>query len=518
MEARHRCVRATWGGLWVHTARVAACAALVACADDDPAPPTGEGGGGAGASTTASTTSTTDTGTGGGSSGGGGSGGGGGAPTATCASGGAGPAEWSCVYGTAGEENIMGAEADAAGNFVVTGWGTLFDGLPTPPAGGSAIPLAKYAPSGTSLWKKQFICTDGFPDDSNALAVDGTDIVVAGSCVGTVDFGAGDPPGEGNTFVTKLDESGDPVWSVRIGGSQGVSVVDEGGGVTDAAIDDSGRVVLAISTFGAMDFGAGPIAGGGGVDAYVVVLDANGAPLWAHGVLAAGNQYAWSVATTPDQGVIFAGSFEGTIDLGGGPLTSAGQHDYFVAKLDAAGNHVWSKRFGDAAQQIVSRVAVDASGDLRLSGMFEGTIDLGGGPLTAAGADVFAARLDPDGNHVWSKSVGSDDAWTGGIAIDADGTLVLGGTFATTIDFGGGALPASQEPAAFVAKLDANGNHVDSHAFGSTEYPGAAVTAVAVGPSGATLLGGWTSSAIDFGNGPLAWAGYYDGFVAMLPP
>lgn len=36
--------------------------------------------------------------------------------------------------------------------------------------------------------------------------------------------------------------------------------------------------------------------------------------------------------------------------LGAGRLTRAGSVDIYVAKFDAAGNHLWSQRFGDAAR------------------------------------------------------------------------------------------------------------------------------------------------------------------------
>ncbi len=43
-----------------------------------------------------------------------------------------------------------------------------------------------------------------------------------------------------------------------------------------------------------------------------------------------------------------AGEFEGTVDFGAGPLTSAGGSDIFFLKLDPSGSVIWSKRFGAA--------------------------------------------------------------------------------------------------------------------------------------------------------------------------
>ncbi len=93
---------------------------------------------------------------------------------------------------------------------------------------------------------------------------------------------------------------------------------------------------------------------------------------------------------------LVAGDFEGTLDAGGGPLASAGARDVFVAKLDLAGEHVWSKRFGDGASQTLGSVAVDRDGNVVLTGAFAGTLDLGAGPLTSVDAlDIFVAKLAP---------------------------------------------------------------------------------------------------------------------------
>ena len=51
-----------------------------------------------------------------------------------------------------------------------------------------------------------------------------------------------------------------------------------------------------------------------------------------------------------------------------------------AAKLDGNGNHVWSKRFGDSAPQFVDAIAVGADGSVVLTGQFMGALDFGGGP------------------------------------------------------------------------------------------------------------------------------------------
>ncbi|HUN81537.1 MAG TPA: hypothetical protein VMV81_08520 [Phycisphaerae bacterium] len=63
--------------------------------------------------------------------------------------------------------------------------------------------------------------------------------------------------------------------------------------------------------------------------------------------------------------------------------------DIFLAKFDASGNHLWSKRFGDSLSQIGAAIAVDLAGSVWIAGSFLGSLDFRGGPLTSAGASLY---------------------------------------------------------------------------------------------------------------------------------
>jgi hypothetical protein len=102
------------------------------------------------------------------------------------------------------------------------------------------------------------------------------------------------------------------------------------------------------------------------------------------------------VATDSTGQVAVVGVFADSIDFGGGPVVSAGSYDVFVAKLDADGEHLWSQRFGDAIEQRGSDIAMDDDGNVVVTGNFYSTIDFGGGILTSAGwNDVFVVKLAP---------------------------------------------------------------------------------------------------------------------------
>ena len=253
----------------------------------------------------------------------------------------------------------------------------------------------------------------------------------------------------------------------------------------------------------------------------VAAPDVNAPPvaLFAERFGDAADQFAWSVASGADGSIVVAGEVAGSLDFGGGPLTSAGQGDVFVAKLDAGGHHLWSARFGDADEQYAEHVAIDASGDIAVIGSFCGNVDFGGGPLacTGGGHDVFVAVFDGSGHHLWSKSFGSpgtiEDGW--GIAFDASGNVLVTGGAEGAIDFGGGAAPPEGEQSIFVAKLDPLGGFLWSKRVGDPlEQIGFAVTTDAAGD---VLLTGRFEGTIDFGSGAMT-AGLREAFVAAYDP
>src|SRR5262249_5464222 len=143
--------------------------------------------------------------------------------------------------------------------------------------------------------------------------------------------------------------------------------------------------------------------------------------------------------------IISVGYFQGTANFGGASLTSAGGFDVVIAKYAADGTHLWSKRFGGTGDEYVKKVALDASGNIFITGIFRGTADLGRGPLTSLGGlDMFVAKYSPSGDPLWAKRFGDmyDDS-ANGIAVDAAGNVVVTGNFGWRIDFGGGMLYAA---------------------------------------------------------------------------
>lgn len=142
--------------------------------------------------------------------------------------------------------------------------------------------------------------------------------------------------------------------------------------------------------------------------------------------------------------------------MGCAPIASSvGQADLFVTKLGPSGNCIYSKAAGDADYQHGQSIAVNGAGNVLLTGYFGGTLDLGCGPLSSAGAfDIYVARLGASGSCVWSRSAGSlDYDLSQDVAADASGHALITGTYTGFFDLGCGALPSSSSFDMFVAKL-----------------------------------------------------------------
>jgi hypothetical protein len=144
--------------------------------------------------------------------------------------------------------------------------------------------------------------------------------------------------------------------------------------------------------------------------------------------------------------VVF-GYATGNVDFGSGTQSNAGEEDAFVAVVDPTGSVVWGQLFGSSGSDRVAGAAVDASGNIYVTGYVEGPAGLGPCGLEQDGGangdpNTFVAKLGPDGSCAWATT------WTGnlagtGIAIGPDDNLVVIGRFFDTIDFGGGTMLAA---------------------------------------------------------------------------
>jgi hypothetical protein len=418
---------------------------------------------------------------------------------------------------------------DAGGNVYTVGTfhGTVdFDPGPgtynlTAVGGGGEVFISKLDNDGNFVWARQLGGTSH--DAGLAVAVDaGGNVYSTGVFYGTADFDPGPgtynltPAGANDLFISKLDNGGNFVWARGMGGSSfDVGSYDVGYAV---AVDAGGSVYTAGVFSGTADFDPGPgtynLTSAGGNDGFVSKLDNGGNFVWARQLGGSSGDYGLAVAVDAGGNVYTTGTFAGTADFdpGGGThnLTSAGDYDIFISKLDNAGNFVWARGLGEISLDQGQAVAVDAGGNVYTVGDFRGTVDFDPGPgtynLTSAGTDdVFISKLDNDGNFVWAGQLGGIFSDAGiGVAVDAGGNVYTTGYFSNAVDFDPGPgtynLTSAGEGDVFISKLDNVGNFAWALRWGGiSEDEG---FGVAVDTGGNVYATGAFGDTVDFDPGP----------------
>lgn len=425
---------------------------------------------------------------------------------------------WAEGFGDAGAQHGTSIAVDGANNVLVAGYfdGTMVFGNDTLQAVvGPDIFIAKLDPSGKPLWAKSF--GGAGEQKATSVAVDSAgNVLVAGYFDGAVDFGNNPlSSAAGSFFVAKLDPSGKHLWSKKFG------TVDDDNR-TFVATDSMNNVLVTGYFTDTVDFGGGNVVTGkGSSDIFVAKLDPTGKGVWSHSFGDASEQKATSIAVDSLNDVFITGEYFGTVNFGGNLLKDTGisNTDIFVAKFDPGGNPLWSHGYGDDKTQGGMSVAVDKLGNSLVTGYFSGSVDFGGsgGGLTSDGAanDVFIAKLDKDGQKVWSRAIGDAGQQAGaGIAADSLGDVLLTGYFYGSVDFGGGPLTGSIGTTVFVTALDLKGGHQWSKAFGAAaDQIG---SGIAVDKLDDVLVLGDYGAQIDFGGGPVTNAGSTDVFVAKF--
>jgi hypothetical protein len=196
------------------------------------------------------------------------------------------------------------------------------------------------------------------------------------------------------------------------------------------------------------------VTSGGQRDAFVVKLNTSGVLQWITYLKGPTDDYGYGIAVDTSGNVYVTGE---SYTTWGSPVRpfAGGTKDAFVAKLNNGGALQWNTFLGGSSDDYGYGIAVDTSGNVYVTGESYATWGSPVRPFAGGKSDAFVARLNTSGYLQWNTFLGgSSDDWSLGIAVDTSGNVyVTGGSYAT---WGSPVRPFGGEDA-FVAKLNTSG-------------------------------------------------------------
>jgi hypothetical protein len=184
-------------------------------------------------------------------------------------------------------------------------------------------------------------------------------------------------------------------------------------------------------------------SGSGQDDYYVIKIDASGNSLWSKIFASRNEADADSIAQVVDGGYIIAGrTFSGDRE----------EKEVFLAKTDLKGNYQWVHNFGREYYEwgYSSIIAADGS-----------YITVGQDETPGVNTDFYLRKRNNDGKYAWSRSYGGGDYdWGYGIAAAAGGYVLAGLTYS----FGNG------NDDVYLVKVNEDGDEIWAKSYGGTGY------------------------------------------------
>jgi len=441
------------------------------------------------------------------------------------------------VYGDDASSSIA---VDGSGNVYTTGQftGTVdFDpgsgDFTLTAAGQFDVFISKLNPSGNFEWAKRI--GGNFYQGGLSILLDASgNMYVLGYFYGAVDFDPG--PAEQmltatdqDVFIMKLNPQGDLLWAKNVGGNgqdAGYSLLT----------DTLQNVCVAGFYSGTGDFDPGTgvfnLTAVGARDIFVLKLDSYGDFQWAISVGGAGDDFGRSLDSDASGNLYITGLFYGTVDFNPGAensyLTSNGQNDAFILKLNEEGDFIWAKNIGGATNDGALSIAVDAIGNVYTAGGYSDIVDFDPGAQLAyqvpvGSNDSFILKLDSSGNFVWVRSLGGTaNVNTYALNIDLYGNINATGSFHETADFDPGQevfnLTSDGLSDIFILRIDPSGNFVWGQRIGGEGFDRG--VDIKTDASGSIYITGDFSNTCDFdprdGITNLTSAGFQDAFLLKL--
>lgn len=324
--------------------------------------------------------------------------------------------------------------------------------------------LAKYDADGNIVWAKAI--ADGVPRFTSInIDKSAEKLLLTGVFSSTVVFGNDTLTGKSttsydNSFVARMDTSGNSLWAVPIHSFRSVTS-------TDIDTDESGNVYVIGSFYDNMTVADTTLTAANGQydnDIFCTKLNASGVFEWIKQIPgnAEGSIADKAVAVDNEGNCYINGHFSYDLQIDDMVVTWIGGTDVFVAKISGDGETIWAQALGSPnySGDRAGDIAINGSGNIFVIGDYYAdshqSLYIGDTIIPDIQYASFVAQFNPAGDLVWAKRGGKSVAQEIGSHIDVDetGNCYITGNVHGPISFEDGfEFPDLDDSHVFVAKL-----------------------------------------------------------------
>ena len=316
----------------------------------------------------------------------------------------------------------------------------------TPGGYGTAPFLVKCNTAGSFAWAIQGVPIQDFGYESingaSSVAIDGDEnIYFSGRFREKLAFGGDTLTNEHRPdyapYLVKCTSSGSFEWARQGFVSYSIYVLNSVSSPVEITVDHDGNSLITFDLLNdIINFGSYSVEGDGGC---IVKYDANGNARWAYNV---------------------AGSMKGLCGIAGNKFLAAGTigGNVVVSQADSSDVEEWrAVSAGNSGTAQVVNLASDSYGNI----FMYGKTDIPD-PLTGSITGAFLAKINPDGDTLWSLPLnGGDFNTTYGsfVSVDREDNVCIMGNFTDTLRIGNKMLTSyGYTNTLFIAKINSSGN------------------------------------------------------------
>ena len=426
--------------------------------------------------------------------------------------------DWVNTYGGLKSDAAKSICTDRHGNVFITGYfqdSVSFENTVLKSKGDTDIFLVKLSDKGELLWVKQaggdFRKNMIMTESGKAIATDyKNNIYLTGIFATSAQFEDTiiRSNGGNDIFIAKYKTSGKLLWAKNYG-SIGHDLV------YDLELDYTNNILITGDIYEKANIGdlKGPDKGS---SAFLAKLTNDGKSIWLRTLQGTGHLFGKTITSDFEGNTYWGVNFRNKLNRSNNIIESYGNYDFIIEKVNQSGSVIWFNHFCGKGNNKISSIGINNLNDLYITGHFSNTITLEDKNLTSKGNnDVFVAKINQKGKVIWINNFGGTGSDKGkSLFIKNDSTVIISGEFQDKVMFKNESITADGHTDVFIAVVNGDTKNNLILSFGDISQQ--KINSLICNNDNNILLTGSFRKSFTFGSEYVLATGSDDIFVAKL--